>query len=123
VEEFAELDRIIDNYLPDIRRHNRLRRLILDWYPGLAADEGIKVAGINSDVWISARDKVRSVTPAGKARLFRLWGRDEFLAKAEVYMKNLPDPEDRAQLYTVQNPTGPRHLHVMSKAKAAEPAA
>src|SRR5215472_7902297 len=112
VEEFASLDREIDNYLPRINRHKKLRQLILDWYPDLAPDEEATVPGINVDVLISSRDKIRTVTPAGRQALLKLWGSQGFASRAHVMLKTLPDPEDPDQLYTEAALTGPRHLHV-----------
>jgi hypothetical protein len=78
---------------------------------------------LSCDVLISARDNVRSVTMAGKQKLFRLWGPKSFIAKATVLLKNLPDPKDEEALYTIQALTGPRHLHVMTRANAAQQSA
>jgi hypothetical protein len=59
------------------------------------------------------------VTEDGKKSLYRLWGSREFVARAIVLLKSLPDPKDEAGLYTVQALTGPRHLRVSAKARAA----
>ena len=36
-----------------------------------------------------------------------------------MLLKSLPDAKDEAGLYTVQAYTGPRHLRVVAKARAA----
>ena len=124
IEEFCALDEEMSNIKPKVWRHQKLRELIIGWYPGAAAEEEITVPGRNSDIIISARDRIRSVTPEGKQKLYRLWGAKDFIAKSSVLLKNLPDPEDEDGLYTVQALTGPRHLHVVAKSRAAaEPAA
>jgi len=123
VEEFAALDVEIESYLPRIRRHEKLRHLILDWHKDLDPEQERMVPGLTCDILISARDKMRSVTVDGKNRLFRLWGPKSFIAKATLLLKVLPDPEDKEGLYTVQDLTGPRHLHVVRRAAAAHPAA
>jgi hypothetical protein len=120
IEEFAALDEEINNSIkPKMFRHGKLRELILGWYPAAAPEEEITVTGVNCDILISARDKVRSVTEPGKQKLFRLWGSRDFIAKSLVLLKSLPDPKDEAGLYTVQALTGPRHLRVIAKARAA----
>ena len=119
IEEYASLDQLVSNFKPTIFRHEKLRQLILDWYPGAAPEEEIVAPGINFDILISARDKIRSVSPEGKQKLYRLWGAKEFVARASVLLKALPDPKDEAGLYTVQAMTGPRHLRVVSKPRAA----
>ena len=119
VEEYAALDQQIDNFKPFIFRHQKLRQLILDWYPGASADEEITVPGASCDIIISARDRIRSVTEEGKKKLFRLWGPKDFIAKSVMLLKSLPDPKDADGLYTAQASTGPRHLHVVAKPSAA----
>jgi hypothetical protein len=119
IEEFAALDQEISNFKPKLFRHGKLRELILDWYPAANPEEEITVPGVNCDILISARDKVRSVTHIGRQKLYRLWGSREFVAKAIVLLKSLPDPQDEAGLYTVQALTGPRHLRVVAKSRAA----
>lgn len=123
VDEFAALDRAVNDFKPKLFRHEKLRKLILDWYPGVAAEEEFTVPGITNDILVSARDQIRSVTLAGKRKLFKLWGPTAFIAKSNVLLKSLPDPEDEKGLYTVQSLTGPRHLHVIARvAKAADAA-
>jgi hypothetical protein len=119
IEEYAALDQEISNIKPKLFRHGKLRELILAWYPGAAPEEEITVPGVNCDVLISARDKIRAVTEPGKQKLYRLWGPREFIAKSTMLLKALPDPKDEAGLYTVQALTGPRHLRVIAKARAA----
>lgn len=124
IEEYAALDQEISNFKPRISRHQKLRELILDWYPGAAPEEEITVPGINCDILITARDRIRAVTSEGKQKLYRLWGTRDFIAKSIMLLKFLPDPKDEAGLYTVQALTGPRHLRVIAKARAAaDPAA
>jgi len=113
VEEFAALDREVENYRPRIQRYEKLRQLILDWYPDVAPEEEITVPGVQCDILITSRDNVRSVSMEGKSKLFKLWGPRGFLTKCSVMLKSLPDPKDPESLYTVQALTGPRHLHVM----------
>jgi|SRR5215831_662379 len=115
IEEFAILDAQVENFKPIIFRHQKLRQLILDWYPHIPPEQEVTAAGLTVDVLISARDKERTVTPEGKRALFRLWGKDDFIARITVLLKNLPDPKDPGQLYTVQALTGPRHLHVVAR--------
>jgi len=119
IEEYAALDQEVSNFKPKLFRHGKLRELILDWYPGASPEEEITVPGLNCDILISARDKIRSVTHEGKQKLYRLWGSREFVARAIVLLKSLPDSKDEAGLYTVQALTGPRHLRVVAKSRAA----
>jgi hypothetical protein len=119
IEEYAALDQEISNFKPRVLRHQKLRELILGWYPGAGAEEEIVAPGVNFDIVISARDKQRAVSAQGKQKLFRLWGPRDFIAKAAIYLKSLPDPDDRDGLYTVQAFTGPRHLRVVAKPRAA----
>jgi hypothetical protein len=119
IEEYAALDQEITNFKPRLFRHGKLRELILDWYPAAAPEEEITIPGINCDILISARDKVRAVTEEGKKQLYRLWGAKDFIAKSQVLLKSLPDPKDEAGLYTVQALSGPRHLRVVGKAQRA----
>ena len=115
MEEFAQLDRELDNWKPKEYRRAKLRQIILGWYPELAAEEEITVPGQTCDVVISGRDRLRSVTPAGKKKLFQLWGPKEFISRAVILLKALDDPQDVEGLYTVEALTGPRHLHVVTK--------
>jgi hypothetical protein len=119
IEEYAALDQEVANFKPKLLRHGKLRELILDWYPAAAPDEEITVPGTSCDILISARDKIRAVTHEGRMQLNRLWGSREFIARAIVLLKSLPDPKDEAGLYTVQALTGPRHLRVVAKARGA----
>jgi hypothetical protein len=124
VEEFCALDREIENYKPRLQRHEMLRSLILNWFPDLADDTEMTVAGIDHDVLITARDRIRTVTPLGRSKLFKLWGKGNFITKCVVHLKALPDPQDPDGLYTVPARIGPRHLHVVAKAQnTAETAA
>ncbi len=123
VEEFAAIDREIDRIQPMLARHQLLRSLILGWHAGAAAEEQITVPGTTCDIVITARDKLRFVTEAGKQKLFRLWGPKEFVARANMLLKSLPDPKDASGLYTVQALKGPRHLRVVAKSGAANSAA
>jgi hypothetical protein len=115
VEEFARLDQEIENFKPRIFRHQKLRQLILDWYPDALSEDEITVSGINCDILISARDKIRTVSPVGKEKLYKLWGARGFVARAIVLLKSLPDPKDERGLYTMQAMTGPRHLRVVAR--------
>jgi hypothetical protein len=119
IEEYAQLDQEVSNFKPKLFRHGKLRELILEWYPGASPEEEITVPGTNCDIVISARDTIRSVPVEGRQKLFRLWGSREFIARSAVFLKFLPDPKDEAGLYTVQALTGPRHLRVIAKARAA----
>lgn len=118
IEEYATLDQEMRNFKARELRHRKLRELILSWYPGVPAEEEALASGINFDIVVSARDRMRSVTAEGKQKLFKLWGTKEFLAKSVITLKSLPDPEDALGLYTVQSNTGPRHLRVVAKAQA-----
>lgn len=119
IDEYAALDQVVANFKPTLFRHAKLREVILDWYPGASPEEEIHIPGINCDIIASSRDKVRSVTDQGKQKLYRLWGAKDFVARANVLLKSLPDPKDEAGLYTIQANTGPRHLRVIAKARAA----
>jgi hypothetical protein len=123
IEEFAALDREISDLKPKLLRHEKLRQLILEWYPEVDGEEEIGVSGVSCDILISSRDRLRTVSLEGKKRLFKLWGTQGFIARAHVLLKSLPDPKDEAGLYTVQAPTGPRHLHVIARVRAAASAA
>jgi hypothetical protein len=119
IEEYVALDEVVANFKPTIFRHQKLRELILEWYPAAAPEEEIVVPGTECDIIISARDKIRAVTPEGKQKLYRLWGAKDFIAKSVMLLKFLPDPKDEAGLYTTQAMTGPRHLRVIAKARPA----
>jgi hypothetical protein len=119
IEEFAQLDQEIANFKPRMFRHQKLRALILDWYPGLAPEEEAIIPGLNVDIVISARDKMRTVTVQGKQALYKLWGSRDFIAKSSILLKQLPDPEDRAGLFTQVALSGPRHLRVTAKPRSA----
>ena len=123
LEEYARLDREIESLRPKLLRHEKLREVILEWYRQVPGEEEITVPGITCDVLITARDRMRAVSLEGRKKLFKLWGAREFVAKVHVYLKSLPDPEDELGLYTVQARTGPRHLHCVARASAAQPSA
>ena len=110
VDEYAALDAELARLRPVITRHEKLRELILGWYPNLPAEAGTTVDGSDATVVITPRDNERKVTSDGKIRLQKLWGPRTFADKCIVYLKNLPDPEDHEGLYTELNCTGPRHL-------------
>lgn len=120
IQEYIALDREVQDFKPRIYRHEKLRQLILDWYPSVSPEEEITVQAENCDIVISSRDKVRSVSAEGKKKLWKLWGPRDFIAKCHVHLKSLPDPDDREGLYTQQAYTGPRHLHVMTRVKATQ---
>jgi hypothetical protein len=115
IDEFIQLDEVIDNFKPVIFRHGKLRSLILEWYRELNADEQAIIAGTDHDILISCRDRIRSVTIEGRQKLFAKWGQRKFIATAVVLLKSLPDPTDPLNLYTEQTLSGPRHLHVVAK--------
>lgn len=120
IEEYITLHREVEDFKPRLYRFEKLRQLILDWYPSVSPEEEITLSGEICDILISSRDKVRSVTPEGKKKLFKLWGPHGFVAKAVVLLKSLPDPTDREGMYTQQAYTGPRHLHVVTRVKAIQ---
>lgn len=115
IEEYAALDREVQDFKPRLLRHEKLRGLILEWYPNVDGEDEITVPGSTCDILISGRDQMRTVTLEGKKKLFQLWGSKGFIARAHVLLKSLPDPEDATGLYTVQSMTGPRHLHVIAR--------
>lgn len=115
IEEFAVLDREVRNFKPRLLRHEKLRNLILEWFSTLEPGEEATLPGKTCDIIISSRDRVRSVTLAGRKKLFKLWGAPAFIAKSLMLLKALPDPKDELGLYTVQSPTGPRHLQVIDR--------
>jgi len=117
VEEFILLDREVQAFKPRLLRHEKLRQLILDWYPEVPGEDEIHVPGISTDVLISARDKMRTVTLDGRQKLYKLWGQQQYLERSHIFLKALPDPEDKKSLYSIQTASGPRHLSV-SKVKA-----
>ena len=119
VEEFAQLDSQVRLFKPQLLRYEKLRTWILDWYPDLAPDAETNVSGITNDILISARDRIRYVTDEGKKRLFKLWGQKEFIERAHMHLKSLPDPRDEKSEYSVQALVGPRHLHVVSRMASA----
>ena len=112
VEEFARVDAEVNLFKPVLSRHEKLRTLILDWYPDLPPEEEQLVTGQNHDIIISSRDQMRTVTDEGKQKLFKLWGPRGFIAKSTVFLKSLPDPKDELSLYSLKALTGPRHLTV-----------
>lgn len=115
IEEFAILDREVRNFKPRLLRHEKLRNLILEWHDSLPPGDEGKLVGKSCDIIISSRDRVRSVTLAGRKKLYKLWGARDFIANCIVQLKSLPDPKDELSLYTVQAPTGPRHLQVIDR--------
>jgi hypothetical protein len=115
IEEFAVLDRQVRNFKPILLRHEKLRTLFLDWHHSLPPEEEAILKGKSCDIILSSRDRVRSVTLAGRKALFKLWGARDFIANCIVQLKSLPDPKDELGLYTVQSLTGPRHLTVMDR--------
>jgi hypothetical protein len=119
LEEFAALDQEVANFKPRLLRHEKLRSLILDWNPDLPPNEEETLTSKTCDIIITSRDRIRSVSLKGKQALFKLWGTQDFVATAVVHVKSLPDPEDKDGLYTVQAPTGPRHLKVIRREQAA----
>jgi len=119
VDEFISLDAEVAGFKHKQFRHEKLRSLILDWYPELPPDDEVTVPGTAFDVLISSRDRMRTVTLGGKKRLLKLWGPAGFLERALVLLKHLPDPRDEAGEYTQQASTGPRHLHVVAKGDKA----
>lgn len=125
-EEFAILDKEVETFKLKLFRHEKLRRLILDWYPSLPPDQEAIVRATTCDILITSRDPLRTVTLKGKRKLFLEWGQAEFIAKCTLYLKHLPDPKDELGLYSESTLSGPRHLHVVAKgakAVAAAPAA
>ena len=122
VEEFARLDSEVNQFKPSLLRHEKLRHIILGWYEDLAAEEEGLAPGEIHDIVISSRDQMRTVTDAGKLKLFKLWGPRGFIAKSLVLLKSLPDPKDELSLYTRKDLIGPRHLTVRLKAAASSAA-
>src|SRR5262245_59390075 len=99
VEEYIALDREVEAFKPTRLRHEKLREIILNWYPGVAGDQEIAITGGSSNILISARDRMRVVTDEGKRKLFKLWGQRDFIAKCVMHLKYLPDPEDEEALF------------------------
>lgn len=119
IDEFINLDAEVDAFKHKQFRHSKLRELILGWYPHLAPEEEARLAGTEWDILISSKDRIRKVTLAGKQRLFKEWGRQEFIAQAVVLLKSLPDSRDEEGKYSMQSLSGPRHLHVIGKGQAS----
>jgi len=115
IDEWGRLDTELASLKPKIQRHQELRETILGWHADLAGEKDVTESGEYFDVLIGARDKQRVITMAGKKKLFKLWRVGEFLARCSIALKNLPDPKDAGNLYTVQERTGPRHLKAIPR--------
>ena len=119
VDEFGDLDAQIAGLKPKISRHSDLRETILGWHEDLAGDQDVTEKGERWDVLITPRDKRRVITMAGKSKLKKLWGVGKFLELCSIALKNLPDPKDAGNVYSISERTGPRHLRAVPLLKLA----
>ena len=104
---------------PKIKEHAELRKKILARFPNLAPNLADTVNGTDADIWISPCDNERKITDAGKRRLHKLWGLSLFRKNAWFALKQLPDPDDAQNLFTVKERTGPRHLKALPRLRPA----
>lgn len=100
---------------PKFTRKDELRKLILARYPNLANDATAIAIGLTMNGLVTECDQKREVTPQGKRKLFHQWKATEFFRRCELALKQLPDPKDPLNLYSVQGKSGPRHVKPVAK--------
>jgi hypothetical protein len=115
VDRYARLDGAIVAFKATVAEHRDLREEILGWYPDLAPEADATAPGAVFDVVVTARDNEREVTPQGMRKLSKMLGLTEFFRRCRYPLKQLPDAKDPANLYTMQERTGPRHLKPIAK--------
>jgi hypothetical protein len=113
VDRYAELDGLVERFKPTRIEHECLRAVLLpgDEFPG---DADAVAHGVTMDVLITMRDNARTVTPQGKRKFLKMLGATEFLKRCTLALKQLPDPKDPTNLFSIQDRTGPRHLTVVA---------
>ena len=87
VDEFAGLDRKIGPLKPQVRRHEELASLIRSWYTDADVDATVTAAGAAYTVTLGPCGSRTRITDM--AEIYRLVGRDKFLAHAGMTIKAL----------------------------------
>lgn len=118
-DEWLRLEAELTPLASKFKRRDELRTKILQRFPDLKPDRGQTVTGTEANIWISEQDNKRVITDPGKRALHKLWGLRLFRKNARFTLSQLPDPDDKAGLFTIQEKTGPRHLKALPRLKSA----
>jgi hypothetical protein len=122
VDEFAELDRQVQQFAPKAARHEELKKVIKGWYEQHPADQTAVAAGNVYDVQVSAKSNERTWTSILK--LYRALKRDAFFRICEVALgkaEEILGKEAVAKLVTVTQ-SGSRRLKPVLKAPVQQAA-
>jgi hypothetical protein len=112
-DEFArlscEVEVALAPYQGKIKRLADLREHFLSILPSqMQGNQEGFIDGPAFRILVSMCDHRTEVTLAGKKKLKRLWGVEEFLSRCKIESHQLP--KDKKGLYTVKARTGPRHF-------------
>jgi hypothetical protein len=125
VDEYYKLDAQVKAFAPIKNRHEKLRGIILSWFPDevLPANQDSSVSGIEGRVLIGPRSMEHK--PMNVRKIFKLVGPAAFFDACREWMTikwmNTSLGEQRAQSFLVEEQTGSRKLTAIPNLPA-EPA-
>jgi hypothetical protein len=120
IDEYGELDRVMQLNAPDIARYDVLKRAIKSWFDGAPADADGIVEGRVYGLHLSARERERRVR--SMRDLVKVIGLDKFLELASVPIGALEDllGKTRAASLVIEARTGSRRIKAVPKRAAGK---
>ena len=124
VDEFGELDRLIQEFAPLAKRYKILQDLIRGWYEDLPADQATFADGMFYRVQVAARSVERYFDLKTRLKIFAKLGKARAMELFSITLKaveeNVGKPEFEALVS--HSYTGSRKLVVILKAPASKAA-
>jgi hypothetical protein len=110
VDEYYRLDVQVRTFAPIRARHEKLREIMLGWFPDLPADQPTSVSGDEGLVLIGERGFERK--PGNMRKVYKLFGAVKFFAACTISIKAMVAElgEAKATELLVLQQTGPRKL-------------
>ena len=122
VDEYGELDRLIQAHKVIADRHELLKKTIKSWFDDHPADQPAVANGRQYTLQISARQVERTLAPA---RVWKLVGRDKFLSICQIAIGKLEELVGKGEVakLAVEAQTGSRRIKAIAAAPATGPQA
>lgn len=120
VDEFGELDRLVQQFDPTKKRHEFLKDLIRSWYVDHPAELPATAEGDTYLVQVGARGPERYFSLKSKSRIFTLLGKVRSMELFSITLKAVEEALGKPQLEALASKanTGSRKLVAILKAPA-----
>lgn len=122
IDEFGELDRLVNDFKPKAKRHEALKEIIRGWYCDQAAEQEFEPEGRLYRLQVSACENRSTVSPL---KVYKDLGVKKLLQICEITLKAIKEAvgESAAAKYVTYAQTGSRKITAVAKAAPAPPAA